>query len=91
MTVTTKFDIGDYAWHKYEDKWYMIQIDAVCVNKFYNNVTAKPVLSITYTGIYAKITGRPPRNKMKRTWEKWDAFNEFELYTKEEKEKAESE
>lgn len=90
MDIHTKFNIDDYAWYKYENKWYMIRIDNINVAIFCRDITGEQITSITYAGAPTEITERPSRQP-RVVQRKWDAFSEFELYTKEEKEKAESE
>lgn len=76
MDLKSKFDLGDYAWFKYDNEWYMIEINSVIVTKAYNGVTNEPYTHITYTGWFKEITGKPKSLPPGS----WNAFSEEELY-----------
>ena len=86
MSITTKFDVGDYAYCKWEKGYFLVKItDIIIIKRKYNVVGAEWLdePSITYGCECCQITEHP----------KYDfepCFEECQLYTKEEI-KAESE
>ena len=59
MTIETKFDIGDTAWYKQDDKWYLVEILDVHVIKLKRPITGEIITDIRYWSQFKEITGKP--------------------------------
>lgn len=62
MTVTTKFDIGDYAYAKWEKGWYLVKIEDIIIVQRRFGVTGAKLeddLVICYGCEYCSVTDHP--------------------------------
>lgn len=81
MQIQTKFDTGDYAYYKEDNKWYLVEITGIIIIKKAYGITGAPNLDepiITYDCEWCEVTGHPSSNMTA-------VFKEEELYTKDER------
>lgn len=60
MKIETKFDPGDFAWYKYDDKWYLCSILDVHFISYVREISLKKVNELYYRVYFSEITGVPP-------------------------------
>jgi len=60
MTIQTKFEPNDYAWYKYDDKWYLCCILDVHFISQAREISLETVNELYYRVYFKEITGIPP-------------------------------
>ena len=69
MTITSKFNINDNAWFKWDDEqWYLCTILDVHFTAFISDVTGKEIKDLYYKVCFREVTGIPPSTNGDRYW-----------------------
>lgn len=75
MNINTKFDPGDSAWYKYDNKWYLCDILDVHFLSYIREITLNLYKELYYKVYFEDITGIPPNYK-----DRYAYIDEKDLY-----------